>query len=49
MVARRDTWQGQLEEFPVDNPKDRPHSIAEYLAHPAVAKVVHDGLAAAPT
>ncbi|MBF6465690.1 trypsin-like peptidase domain-containing protein [Nocardia beijingensis] len=44
----RDTWQGQLEEFPVDNPKDRPHSIAEYLAHPAVAKIVHDGLAAAP-
>lgn len=41
----RNTWKGQLQEFPVDNPKERAHSIAEYLAHPAVAKTIHGVIA----
>jgi hypothetical protein len=39
-----DDWPGQLEELLVDNPKDRAHSIEEYLSHRQVAAVVHAGL-----
>ncbi|MET8796497.1 serine protease [Nocardia sp. NPDC004568] len=42
----RHAWKGQLREIPVDNPRERAHSIAEYLAHPAVAQAVHSGIAA---
>ncbi|WP_040871682.1 hypothetical protein [Nocardia exalbida] len=41
----RHIWKGQLREIPVDNPKERAHSIAEYLAHPAVAQAIHNGVA----
>lgn len=43
----RHTWKGQLREVPVDNPGERAHSIAEYLAHPPVAQAVHSGTTAA--
>lgn len=33
----RGAWTGQLHEIAVDNPKERAHDIAEYLAHAAVA------------
>jgi V8-like Glu-specific endopeptidase len=38
------TWAGQLEELLVDNPKDRAHSIEEYLGHAPVAAAISDGL-----
>jgi len=38
-----DDW-GPLEELLVDNPKDRAHSIEEYLAHAPVAAAVRGGL-----
>ncbi|WP_030519095.1 trypsin-like serine peptidase [Nocardia rhamnosiphila] len=42
----RHAWTGQLREIPVDNPRERAHSITEYLSHPAVAQAVHSGIAA---
>ncbi|AGL20470.1 serine protease [Actinoplanes sp. N902-109] len=36
----RDDWGDQIEEIVADNPKDRAHSITEYLADPAVARTV---------
>ncbi|WP_040778263.1 S1 family peptidase [Nocardia pneumoniae] len=45
----RHIWKGQLREIPVDNPKERAHSIAEYLAHPAVAQAIHSGVASTTT
>lgn len=45
----RPAWKGRLREIPVDNPKERAHSIAEYLAHPAVAQAIHSGIAATTT
>ncbi|MBF6300042.1 trypsin-like peptidase domain-containing protein [Nocardia amamiensis] len=45
----RHIWKGQLREIPVDNPKERAHSIAEYLAHPAVAQAIHNGVVPATT
>ncbi|MGV9539836.1 trypsin-like peptidase domain-containing protein [Nocardia beijingensis] len=45
----RHLWKGQLREIPVDNPKERAHSIAEYLSHPAVAQAIHNGVAPAAT
>ncbi|WP_067464370.1 S1 family peptidase [Nocardia amamiensis] len=45
----RHIWKGQLREIPVDNPKERAHSIAEYLAHPAVAQAIHSGVVSTTT
>ncbi|WP_454198721.1 trypsin-like peptidase domain-containing protein [Nocardia sp. Marseille-Q1738] len=45
----RHIWKGQLREIPVDNPKERAHSIAEYLAHPAVAQAIHTGVVSPTT
>ncbi|MGY1960781.1 trypsin-like serine peptidase [Nocardia gipuzkoensis] len=42
-------WDGQLREIPVDNPSEEAHSIAEYLAHPAVAQAIHNGVVSATT
>ncbi|WP_067650064.1 trypsin-like serine peptidase [Nocardia harenae] len=33
-------WGGDLRDLPVQNPKERAHDIAEYLAHPAVATAI---------
>jgi len=40
----RDDWRGQLDEIAVDNPKERAHSITDYLAHHPVAHAVAEGL-----
>ena len=40
----RSAWTGQLQEIPVDNPKERAHDIAEYLAHAAVAGSIRERL-----
>jgi endonuclease G len=39
-----DDWPGQLDEVLVDNPKERAHSIEEYLSHPAVARPIREGI-----
>ena len=39
-----DDWPGELDEVLVDNPKERAHSIEEYLSHPAVARPIREGL-----
>ncbi len=39
-------WRGQLQEIAVDNPKERAHDIAEYLAHAAVAGSIRERLGA---
>ncbi|MEV0354937.1 serine protease [Nocardia sp. NPDC050697] len=33
-------WGSDLRDLPVENPRDRAHDIAEYLAHPAVAAAI---------
>ncbi|QLY28070.1 trypsin-like peptidase domain-containing protein [Nocardia huaxiensis] len=40
----RRAWGSPLTEFAVENPKDRAHDIAEYLAHPAVAQAIRQQL-----
>lgn len=40
----RDDWRGQLDEIIAGNPKDRAHSITEYLADPVLAHAVADCL-----
>lgn len=40
----RDDWHGQLDEIIVDNPKDRAHSITDYLGHQTVARHVAETL-----
>jgi endonuclease G, mitochondrial len=40
----RRTWTGQLQEIAVDNPKERAHDIAEYLAHGPVAGSIRERL-----
>lgn len=41
----RRTWTGQLQEIAADNPKERAHDIAEYLANPALAGSIGERLA----
>ncbi|WP_316574181.1 MULTISPECIES: trypsin-like serine peptidase [Nocardia] len=36
----RQAWGPDLLDLPVENPKERAHDIAEYLAHPAVAATI---------
>jgi endonuclease G, mitochondrial len=43
----RDDWGDRLTEVITDNPKDRAHSIEEYLADGRVAAVIGTGLGAA--
>jgi endonuclease G len=40
----RTAWTGQLQEIAVDNPKERAHDIAEYLAHAPVASSIRERL-----
>ena len=40
----RRSWGPDLVELHVENPKARAHDIAEYLAHPEVARSIHRGL-----
>jgi V8-like Glu-specific endopeptidase len=40
----RDDWRGQLDEIAVDNPKERAHSITEYLTDHTTARTIADGL-----
>lgn len=40
----RDDWHGQLDEIAVDNPKERAHSITEYLADHPTARCIADDL-----
>ncbi|MFD3704431.1 trypsin-like serine peptidase [Nocardia sp. NPDC058658] len=42
----RQTWGPDLRELPVENPKERAHDIAEYLAHAAVAATIGHTLSA---
>jgi len=42
-----DTWTGQLAEIVTDNPKERAHSIEEYLSHPGVARSISELLTTA--
>ncbi|WP_157252572.1 serine protease [Nonomuraea typhae] len=35
-----DDWKGQVDERAVDNPLQRSHDVAEYLAHPHVARAL---------
>ncbi len=42
----RTSWSGQVQELAVDNPRDRAHDIAEYLSHPAAARVIGEHLVA---
>ncbi|MFD4458711.1 trypsin-like serine peptidase [Nocardia sp. NPDC058480] len=42
----RQAWGPQLRELPVENPKERAHDIAEYLAHAAVAAIIGHTLSA---
>jgi endonuclease G, mitochondrial len=39
-----DDWRGQLDEIAVDNPKERAHSITDYLSHHPVARGVAEAL-----
>ncbi|MEV0432239.1 serine protease [Nocardia sp. NPDC050413] len=39
-------WGAGLREVPVENPKERAHDIAEYLAHAAVAATIGGALSA---
>ncbi|MFD5179912.1 trypsin-like serine peptidase [Nocardia sp. NPDC058379] len=41
----RQAWGPRLRDLPVENPKERAHDIAEYLAHPAVAATIGRTLA----
>lgn len=41
----RPTWGADLRDLPVENPAERAHDIAEYLAHPEVATVIGGRLA----
>lgn len=36
----RQAWGPELRDLPVENPKERAHDIAEYLAHAAVAATI---------
>ncbi|MFE1591353.1 trypsin-like serine peptidase [Nocardia sp. NPDC058705] len=42
----RQAWGPDLRELPVENPKERAHDIAEYLAHAAVAATIGHTLSA---
>ncbi|MFE7722894.1 trypsin-like serine peptidase [Nocardia rhizosphaerihabitans] len=42
----RPAWGNDLRDLPVDNPKERAHDIAEYLAHAAVAATIGRTLSA---
>ncbi|MFD4439389.1 trypsin-like serine peptidase [Nocardia sp. NPDC058519] len=42
----RQAWGSQLLELPVENPKERAHDIAEYLAHAVVAATIGHKLSA---
>jgi endonuclease G, mitochondrial len=39
-----DDWPGQLDEVLVENPKERAHSIEEYLSHSVVARPIRAAL-----
>jgi endonuclease G, mitochondrial len=41
-----DTWAGQIEEVVTNNPKERAHSIEEYLADARVARRISESLLA---
>ncbi|MFD8099834.1 trypsin-like serine peptidase [Nocardia fluminea] len=42
----RQAWGPDLRDLPVENPKERAHDIAEYLAHAAVAATIGHTLSA---
>ncbi|MET7769363.1 serine protease [Nocardia sp. NPDC005366] len=42
----RQVWGPELADLPVENPKERAHDIAEYLAHAAVAATIGQQLSA---